>query len=558
MPMTPDRPSGRPAGSEDEFESAETVDRASRETVPVEARGSTAERRSATGADSPDFDLIDLVSRDTVALESREARQSREASQSRETSHSREASQSRETEELRDRPTVTVDRGRREAGPGRDQHETVVVDQEALGRRATVKLPGQRKPVDGRKRPPLLVAAGFATLWAAFLSYLPVAAVIGLARTLEGSGGLAGAAHAGLAGWLLGHGVPIGTSIGPLALAPLLLTLLATWRLNRAGLHVTRAIGARHSGSIRTALRVAATIAIAYAILGWLAAIAVDGRGTDVSAARAAVNFFVLGLLASLIGALRSTDGLLVLARRMPPVLRHGLRTGLVAALLIVAVGAAFAGLSVAIGGGQAADMISAYRTGTAGQAGITLVSLAYGVNAAIWAAAYLLGPGFLLGTNSIIRLTDVTVGPLPTLPLLAGLPDGPMGATGALLLAVPVLIGMSGGWMLTRRLSQGRGHGAPKRPIQGGPARPGEPPHHSSRPAWTRVIGAALISGPVAGVVLGALSWLSSGSLGSGRLSAIGPVPWQVAVVTTAVIALSSTIGAAAGRAFRAGPPRP
>jgi hypothetical protein len=548
MPSTPDRPRGRPAGSEDEFESAEAASHASRETVPVEARQSAA--------DSADFDLIDLVSRETVALEPGNRPTVTVDSASPRPGAVRPASPRAGAVRPASPRTGAARPGAARSESGR--HQTVVVDEAALGRHPTVKVPGQRKPIDGRKRPPLAVAVGFATLWAALLSYVPVAAVIGLARTLEGAGGLVGAAHAGLAGWLLGHGVPIGTSIGPLALAPLLLTLLATWRLNKAGLHVTRAIGARHSGSIRTALRVSATIGVAYAILGWLAALAVDGRGTDVSAARAALNFFVLGVLASLIGTLRSTDGLAVLARRMPPALRHGLRTGLVTAMLIVAVGAAFAGLSVAVGGGEAADMISAYRTGTAGQAGITLVSLAYGVNAAIWAAAYLLGPGFLLGTDSVVRLTEVTLGPLPTLPLLAGLPNGPMGATGALMLAVPVLIGMACGWLMTRRMSRGRGHGAPERPVQGGPARPGEPPHHSAHAAWSRVIGAALIAGPVAGVVLGALAWLSAGSLGSGRLSEIGPVPWQVALVATAVAGVSTTIGAAAGRAFRAGPSRP
>jgi hypothetical protein len=499
MPITPDRPDGRPAGPEDQLEAAEAVHLAARETVPVDARGPAPERRAIRPA-SPD--------------------------------------------PAGDRPTVQIDAGGR---------ETVKLDQDALGRRETVKLPGQRTPADGRGRAPLAVAATFAALWAALVSYLPVAAVIGLARTLEGSGGLGGAAHAGLAGWLLGHGVPIGTSIGPLALAPLLLTVLATWRLNRAGLHVTRAIGARHSGSPGAALRVAGAIATAYAILGWLAALVVDGPGTHVSAARAAPNFFLLGLLGSLVGALRSTDGLVVLARRMPPVLRHGLRTGVVAAMLLVAVGAGFAGLSVAIGGGQAADMIAAYRTGFAGQAGITLLSLAYGANAAIWAVAYLLGPGFMLGTDSAIRLTEVTVGPLPTVPLLAGLPNGPMGATGALLLAVPVLTGMTAGWLLTRRLSRSRGHGTPKRPVQGGPPTS----QHSAQAAWSRVIGAALIAGPVTGLVVGVLSWLSDGALGNGRMSEIGPVPWQVALVATAVVGVSTTIGAAAARAFRSGPPR-
>jgi Family of unknown function (DUF6350) len=454
-----------------------------------------------------------------------------------------------EAAHLAARGTVPVDPARpiavRRAVPdGPAQRETVVTRPEELGRRETVKLPTQRRPADRAGRAPLLVAAGVATLWAALLSYMPVAAVIGLARTLEGAAGLRGAAQAGLAGWLLGHGVPIGTSIGPLGLAPLLLTLLAAWRLNRAGLHVVRAIGARRSGSRRAALLVAGTVGLWYAVLGALAAVVVDSPGFSVSTSRAGLNFFVLGALGALVGALRSTDALVVLARRIPRAMRHGLRTGVVAALLILAAGAVFTGLSVALGGGRAADMIAAYRTGVAGQAGITLLSLAYGANAAVWAAAYLLGPGFLLGAGSAVRLTEVTVGPLPTLPLLAGLPDGPMGATGAALLAVPVLAGTAAGWVLTRRLLRAR------------PVRPGEQGSPAREPAWSLVVGSALIAGPVAGIVLGILAWMSGGSLGDGRMAVVGPVPWQVGLVATGVVAVSASIGAALARAFRT--PRP
>lgn len=429
------------------------------------------------------------------------------------------------------RPTVRLDR------------ETVALNRE------TVKLPGQRRPPQRSGRAPLPVAAGFAALWAALLSYLPVAAVVGLARTLEGAGGLADAAGAGLAGWLLGHGVPLGTSIGPLALAPLLLTLFAVWRLNCAGLHVTRAIGARRSGSPRDALLVAGTVGLWYAVFGALAALTISGPGTEVSAGRAAVHLFVVGTAGALVGSLRSTAALGTVARTMSPALRHGMGTGVVAALLILAAGAAFTGLSVAVGGGEAADMIAAYRTGVAGQAGITLVSLAYGANGAVWAAAYLLGPGFALGTDSTVRLTEVTVGPLPTLPLLSGLPDGPMGATGAGLLAVPVIAGMFAGWLLSERVAAG--WAARVLAPRFAPVRPTAKPD-ATLPPWSVVIGAAALAGPFAGLVLGALAWLSSGSLGGGRLAEIGPVPWQVAVVAAAVVTVSSTVGAAASRGFR------
>ncbi|GIF19349.1 hypothetical protein BJ973_006393 [Actinoplanes tereljensis] len=433
----------------------------------------------------------------------------------------------RPTEAL-DRPTGTLEAGDR---------PTVLVDEKKLGEHPTVKVPGQRKPPPRSRHAPLPVAVAFATLWSAALCYLPVAAVIGMARTLEGQGGLGGAVHAGAAGWLLGHGVPIGTSIGPLGLPPLLLTVLIIWRLNRAGLHVTRAIGARRSHRIGDALLVAFSIGLTYSLLGSIASLAVDGKGTEVTPARAAINFFVLGLLGSLAGSLRGTDALSVLARRTPGPVRDGLRTGTMAALFILGAGAAATGLAVAVDGGQAAETISVYQTGVAGQAGITLVSLAYGVNAAVWAAAYLLGPGFALGTGSEVGLTGVVVGKLPALPLLAGVPDGPMGAAGAALLAIPVLAAMAAGWLLVLRLQRS--------------VRPGEKPELP----WSRVLGGSLLAGPAAGLVLGLASRASGGSLGEGRLATIGPDPWQVAVIATVMVAVSASLGAAAARTFAPAP---
>ncbi|MGA5301368.1 DUF6350 family protein [Nucisporomicrobium flavum] len=543
MPTTPDRPDGRPAGSGDPIEAAEATDDAA---LGPRAGPATGPGTPLRGDDVDDDDFA--IARETVSIGVRPAAPGPGAGGVSAGPAGGNAS------------AGPADGASAAAGPGAGgDHATVGIDPRNRPtvrvdprNHQTVKLPGQRRPAEYRsRRAPLPVAAAFATLWAALLSYVPVAAVIGLARTLEGQGGLGGAAHAGLAGWLLGHGVPIGTSIGPLGLAPLLLTLLAGWRLNRAGLHVTRAIGARRSGSPRAALLVAATIGIAYAILGTLAALVVDGRGTAVTPGRAALHLFLAGLVFSLIGSLRSTEALVVVARRMPPPLRHGLRTGVVAALLILAAGAAFAGLSVAIGGGQAADMIGAYRTGVAGQAGITLVSLAYGANGVVWAAAYLLGPGFSLGTDSAVRLTELTVGPLPTLPLLAGLPNGPMGASGAALLAVPVLAAMAAGWLLTRRL-MGVHHVVDGHLVDGRhPSRSGDTA--PAEPAWHLVLASAALAGPVAGLVLGVLSWLSGGPLGNGRMAEIGPVPWQVAFIATVVVTVSACIGAAAGRAFRA-----
>lgn len=445
------------------------------------------------------------------------------------------------------RDTVPVDlgddRGRRDTvrvqvRPPTPERETVRLDRDRaeLRNRETVAVPRQRAPQRG-PRAPLAVAASFATIWAALLSYLPVALVLGLAQLAESSGSFVGSLRIGLAGWLLGHGVPLGTPIGPLGLAPLLVSGLIAWRLLRAGVHLTRAMGARRSGRVRDAGLVALAVGTGYGLLGVLAALATAGASAPV--VRAGLTLAPIGAVFSFVGALRGTDAIRTIARALPFVLRHGSRTGLVAGLLVLAAGAGMAGLSTAMGAGKAAELVAAYRTGIAGQAGIILISLAYAPNVAAWGAAYLLGPGFALGTDTHVSLTEVVVGPLPALPLASGLPDGPVGGLGAALLVVPLLAAGASGWLLARRLRRSATAQA------------------ENRTGWAPLVGSALIAGPVAGIVLALSAQFSSGSLGDGRLASLGPSPLYVGLLGAAVAAAGVLVGAAATRAF-AQPTRP
>ncbi|GAB3963395.1 DUF6350 family protein [Plantactinospora veratri] len=387
-----------------------------------------------------------------------------------------------------------------------------------------------------RGRAPLAVAAAVAAGWAALVGYLPVAVVLGVARFAEGSGEVVGAARLGLAGWLLGHGVPLQTDAGAFGLPPLALAMLAAWRLNRAGVHVSRAVRVRERPSAGRALAVAVAVGIGYGVIGGLAALLLGGAGPTADPVRAVLTLTGFGTLAAFFGAARASGVLVAVARRTPLVLRDGLRTGVVAAMLLLGAGAGVAGLAVATGGGEAGDMIGAYRTGVLGQAGITLVSLGYAPNAAVWAASYLLGPGFAVGTDTVIRTSEVTIGALPAVPLLAGLPQGPLGGVGGVVLAVPVLAGMAAGWLLARR----RMRSAAERNV--------------APPGWAALLGAAAVGGPVAGVVLGVAALLSGGPLGGGRLAEVGPAHWQVAAGATVVVLVGTLIGAAATRALARG----
>jgi hypothetical protein len=133
------------------------------------------------------------------------------------------------------------------------------------------------------------------------------------------------------------------------------------------------------------------------------------------------------------------------------------------------------------------------------------------------------------VGAGTIVSAARVHLGALPAVPVLVGLPSSAVGGLAALLLGVPMAGGMTAGWLLARRRMR-------QAADREGPA-----------PTWGGLLGAAALAGPVAGVVLGLLSWASGGPLGGGRLSVTGPVAWQVAAVSTGVVALGAVIATAA-----------
>lgn len=372
-----------------------------------------------------------------------------------------------------------------------------------------------------RRGAPLPLAAAVAATAAAVLSFAPVAAVVALLRMAGGDGfGLAAPVRVAAAGWLLGHGVPVQAGAGVISVVPLALTALAAWRLSRAGVHVTRALGARGSGSWRRALAASGATAVAYGCLGLLLTAAVAGSGWWVEPVRAGVTFAGFGFLAASYGSLRTTGALADVATRVPVVLRQGGVSGAVAGALVLAAGAATAGIAVALDGGAAADTIAAYRTGVPGQAGLTLVCLAFAPNLAAWAASYLLGPGFSIGAGTIVRSSEVAAGPLPALPVFDGIPDGPLPSVGATLLAVPTVAGLVAGGIAARRM---RARGI----------------------RWPGVLVGAAVAGPVAGAALGTVAAVAGGSLGAGQLTHLGPVAWQVGVLTAALVTPGALLGA-------------
>jgi hypothetical protein len=173
------------------------------------------------------------------------------------------------------------------------------------------------------------------------------------------------------------------------------------------------------------------------------------------------------------------------------------------------------------------------------GLAATLLLALALTPNAAVWGAAYGLGPGFTLGGGSSVGPLAVTgLPPLPDFPLLAAVPAEGPGTPVAWALAgtVPLAGGLVAAWGVASTAAPGRGR--------------------SALGAGATACAAALAACGC-GAAMALLAVCAGGPLGTGTLAHLGP-DWRL----TGAAALGWTAalgvpGALALRAWRLRPPR-
>lgn len=385
------------------------------------------------------------------------------------------------------------------------------------------------KPAEQVTPASLLLAAGVTAGWAAVVSFVPVLVLVLLSWLVAGggSGSAALAVRVAAAGWLLGNGVPVRTGGGPVGLVPLALTALVAWRLLRAGAYTARAVGNQRQVALPGAL----AVAVGYGLLAALVALLVSGSGLEIGPVRAGLTAGGLALLCAVIGAVRETGMAGHIWRQLSPAVRYGLRGGVFATFGLLACGALAAGAAVAVNAPEAAAVMRSYHGGLAGAVGLTLLCALYAPTVSVWAVSYLVGPGFAVGVGTGVSIASVQLGPLPAVPVLAGLPaaSGPS-VVGSLLLAVPAAIGALTGILIARRQV-----GTGLRPV----------------------LAATGLTGVVAGVLTAVAGMLAGGPLGGGRLSDIGPTWWLLGLAVAGLIGVPAVVAAAAARGLAVTAPR-
>ena len=351
--------------------------------------------------------------------------------------------------------------------------------------------------------------------------------------------------------WLLIHGVPVELlNLGPEAdpasvsgwvtLIPLGLSLLPFLFCLRAGRRIARA---SYTDQLWQGLLGAF---IAYGGIGAAVGSLSNNSYGRVNVLAATFIPLVIAALGLIIGARREAGSwarlfgvdMAAYIQRISPHRRwagsyvwHVIVAGFLGYVAAVGISGLLLTINLGLHWTEVANVYQELRPGPIGSAALTLVQLSLIPNAVFWVLSWISGGGFTLGTGSTLSTLETTVGPLPSIPMLASLPTGEMSHQWLFLL-LPVAAGIMAGWYFLRG---GENH------LEDWFARR-IPFNMLSLGLSTACL--ALFTGIVAAALSLIGSWLASGSLAIGRLVDLGPNLWLTAGALVLQVGVGTAIG--------------
>ncbi|MGW0731064.1 cell division protein PerM [Streptomyces sp. NPDC002851] len=379
--------------------------------------------------------------------------------------------------------------------------------------------------------------------------------------------------------WLLAHGTELvrtGTLSGvpaPMGVTPLLLVALPVALVHRAARDAVDAAAETVTEMARAGRTALWGVVGGYLAVGGVILLYAGGGALRAEPLSAVVQLPVVAVLAAAAGvwtaygrprgplpsSLRSVGGTAVVrwVARLPVVRQMCVRRRVDAA-----VRAAGAGVLVLLGGGGLLVGVSlAWHMAAARESFLRLTDVGSGLfavlllavllvpNAAVWGAAYALGPGFVLGAGRVVGPLEAPPEQLalPPFPLLAAVPRDGVGAS-PLVWAV-VAVGLAAGVTVARFVARaavagsdrGRGSAPVPAPATGSREREVGPW------AWGETAWAAGLAAVLCGVAFALLAAFSGGPLGVRGLAEFGPVWWQcgtAAAVWAGVVGVPGAVG--------------
>ena len=293
--------------------------------------------------------------------------------------------------------------------------------------------------------------------------------------------------------WLMGHGGVIQVDGATISLVPLGITALALFTAHASARRSAQPVRSAWLAGIGGYLAVVVVVVLAVSDAGPLG----TGTGSVIRTLLGAVLIAAVGLGSGVVRSGRWREVTRPVWSAVPPLVRAGVRAGVMVTALLVTVAAALAGTWAISGRAAAGDVVEGLGLDTFSGLLLAVAQLAIAPNLVVWAVAWVAGPGFAIGAGTVFAPAEVVSGPLPALPLFGALPSE--GAAGGPLRWVPVLVVLAGalaGWCLHRQV----------------------PPR-----TWSQPFLVAGCTALAAGVVTGGLVALAGGSAGPGRLAVVG-----------------------------------
>jgi len=380
----------------------------------------------------------------------------------------------------------------------------------------TATLTPPRVPTRDAVRRSLTFVA-FAGGAAAALTTLATSLGIGVVGWFLTDGGAHGEPRDGLraggTAWLMGHGSGIHVEGVALTAIPLGLTVICAWVAWRFGLRVGESV-AGHGPDAEALAEgehdVTVPVAVGLFTAAYVIVAVLVGVFSGTAETQPSLGPVVLWsiALAGLVGGAAITVGsgrAAVWLSLAPTAARATAYTmGVMLVFFLIASALAFT-VALLLDFSTALNVLSRLHTDTGDAVLFALLAVTVLPNAVLFAGAYLLGPGFAVGTGTLVSPSVVAVGPVPMFPLLAALPDnGPTPAWTPYLVGVPVLCAAAGAVWAGRR-------------------------HPNT--AWDQGALRGGLAGVLTGVVFGLFALVAGGAVGPGRMADVGPEAGQVLV---------------------------
>jgi len=327
---------------------------------------------------------------------------------------------------------------------------------------------------------------------------------------------------AGIA-WQVLHLVPIvigTTTIGVLPWGFLVVPVLIIWKSTNWALKSSRP---------KTAIeffRVAISISIAYSVCTVLVGLISSTSDLQTGTLSSLYHSLLVAFSVTTICILTYAPSRTILTDRLPRIFVDGIRPALIAFGLLFLAGSLLTSVSLILNWAQLRAVTTLMAPGFIDGFFMTLLGIGYLPTVNVWAMSYLLGSGIVLG-GGVVTPENASPGAIPAFPLLSILPSESM-ALAAYLVLIPILIGVIIYFLLPREKWSAQGDSLAT--------------VLSFIVRWRELV-TLLVSISLLSLLVWIAASISSGSLGTGYLKFIGPVPSQMAFAAISVCGTSALL---------------